>query len=134
MPLFAPSSKHDQSPKANLKLKVSSWFKTILPHKCTCKHLNKAQKMPVVKPLKCHIEPTLKIPRKYAHDATKPHMWVGGHRVPYIPSQSHRLKGGRMSFDPIVEDKRVCDHCQAQSSKTLARSNVTVDDDDDDEY
>ncbi|KAF0700537.1 Aste57867_8944 [Aphanomyces stellatus] len=123
MPIFA-SSKYDQKPKSALKHKVSSWFKTILPDKCSCKHLNKPQKAHVTKSLKCHIEPTLKIPRKYTHDATKPVMWVGGLRVPFVPEQSKRLQGGQFAFAPIAEEKRVCDHC-------LNRSNVTIDDDDD---
>ncbi|KAF0700538.1 Aste57867_8945 [Aphanomyces stellatus] len=109
MPLFSKSPK--QQPKTTLKHKVSTWFKNVLPQRCTCHKLVAAK--PSSKTPKCDIEPTVKIPRKYASEKATT-TFVGGHRVPYIPSQVNQLKVARSSFDPI-EEKEICDHCAARN-------------------
>ncbi|KAF0704616.1 hypothetical protein DYB37_006905 [Aphanomyces astaci] len=113
--------------KSSLKAKVSSWFKTITKaSKCTCPYVtqpkpSKAKKSPYV------VSEPIAMPRKYANE-TKLTTVVGGHRVPYIPSQVSQLREGRRSYDPIEETHVLCSHCQAQAR----RHTVTSMDDDDD--
>ncbi|KAF0700533.1 Aste57867_8940 [Aphanomyces stellatus] len=128
MPIVTVPATTTTPEKKSLKHKVTNWFKAIVPtkSKCTCpKHT--VSPHPKKEKKSYYVAEPIQMPRKYANEA-RLYSYVGGLRVPYIPSQISQLKDARTSYDPIDEEHILCAHCQEKTS----RLTITAADDDDD--
>ncbi|KAF0719113.1 Aste57867_1268 [Aphanomyces stellatus] len=85
------------------------WWAKVFPVKTHLRHVSKSPKTPIVA-----------IPPKYAHD-TKPHHFVGGKRIPYLPSQVRQCRKLRVlaAFGPIDERHVVQGTHELESQKQV---------------
>ncbi|KAF0700532.1 Aste57867_8939 [Aphanomyces stellatus] len=113
--------------KKSLKHKVTNWFKAVVPSKSKCTCPKHSAPKPKKEKKSYYVAEPIQMPRKYANEA-RLYSYVGGLRVPYIPSQVAKHKGAASSFAPIEEEHIMCGHCQEK----MARMTITAADDDDD--